>query len=447
MELEGRAAVLLVVALDLREERLVAGLDPGLEGDDRIVTTLHLGLALEAVERLDRLDRVARRRGAERLAHDPVEVDEHFLAQEVVDLALARPVLAHQPRERGALVGGVVVDVEARMAAAALDDPVDEPLEHRALAVAVARPECLVAHLAGLVPVAEPEEELEPARGVVERVPLEVEPHVAEVGYGQEAEPALHLVGQELVEMHPRLATAKLELCLVTHLLEALGPQAVRRAAAGRRQRPELRQRLDAACLESSPPSRGASRPRGRGGRRPRALRGTRGGSRRSRSGRRATGRSRRRARGTRGTARVRGGSRRGAPPRGSSPARHGRSRRARARPAPPAAARPARRRRAAGARARALPTGRASCRPARTRPPASSRGSPRNRASGRPRSRGTAGRRRPRPARGRPPRSGGARRRRRSPRRRTSGSGRSSVPRARVARGTQPRAPVPSGG
>ena len=89
------------------------------------------------------------------------------------------------------------------MAAAALDDPVDEPLEHRALAVAVARPERLVAHLAVLVAVAEAEEVLEPARRLVERMALEVEPHVAEVGLGQESEPALLLVGQELVEMLP----------------------------------------------------------------------------------------------------------------------------------------------------------------------------------------------------------------------------------------------------
>jgi hypothetical protein len=81
VQLVGRAAVLLVVALDLSEERLVARLEPGLEGDHRVVAALHLGGALEPVERLDRLDRVARRRGAERLAHDPVEVDEHLAAQ------------------------------------------------------------------------------------------------------------------------------------------------------------------------------------------------------------------------------------------------------------------------------------------------------------------------------------------------------------------------------
>ena len=129
MQLVGRAAVLLVVALDLGEERLVARLEPGLERDDRVVAALHLGVALEAVERLDRLDRVARGRGAERLADDAVEVDEHLAAEEVVDLVLARPVLAHQPGQRGALVGGVVVDVQPGVPAAALDEPVDEPLE------------------------------------------------------------------------------------------------------------------------------------------------------------------------------------------------------------------------------------------------------------------------------------------------------------------------------
>ena len=81
---------------------------------------------LEAVELLHLLDRVAGHRRAERLARDPEEVDEHLAAQEVVDLLLARPVLAHEARERGALVRRVVVDVHAREAAAALDDVVDE---------------------------------------------------------------------------------------------------------------------------------------------------------------------------------------------------------------------------------------------------------------------------------------------------------------------------------
>src|SRR6185503_9186048 len=133
VQLERRPAVLLVVALDVPQERLVARLEPRLEGDDGVVAALDARRALEPVERLDRLDRVARRGGAERLAHDPVEVD-----------------------------------VKPRVTEAPLDDPVDEPLEHSALALAVAGPERLVAHLARLVAVAVAEQELEPARGLVE---------------------------------------------------------------------------------------------------------------------------------------------------------------------------------------------------------------------------------------------------------------------------------------
>ena len=138
-----------------------------------------------------------------------------------------------------------MVDVQPGVPAAALDEPVDEPLEDRPLAVAVARPERLVAHLAGVVAVAVAEEELEPARGLVERVPLEVEPDVAGVGRGQEPEAALLLVVEELVEVRARDAAAELELGLVAHLLEALGPQAVRAAVAVRRERAELRERVD----------------------------------------------------------------------------------------------------------------------------------------------------------------------------------------------------------
>ena len=297
MQLEGRAAVLLVVALDLGEERLVGRLEPGLERDDRVVPALHLGGALEPVERLDRLDRVARGRGAERLADDAVEVDEHLAAEQVVDLVLACPVLAHEAGQRGALVGGVVVDVQPGVPAAALDEPVDEPLEHAALVAAVARPERLVPHLSGVVAVAVAEEELEPARGLVERVPLEVEPHVGVVGRGQEPEAALLLVVEQLVEVRAGLAPAELELGLVAHLLEALGPEPVRAAV---RRSPE-RSRAARACRPrrraAARPTPAASRRRARDGRQPPAERGRSSESRRSRSARTARDTSRPRAR------------------------------------------------------------------------------------------------------------------------------------------------------
>ena len=62
-------------------------------------------VALEAVQRLELLMRVALDRRAEALADDPEQVHEHAAAQQPVDLVLARRVAAHQPLERGRLVG------------------------------------------------------------------------------------------------------------------------------------------------------------------------------------------------------------------------------------------------------------------------------------------------------------------------------------------------------
>ena len=58
--------------------------------------------------------------GAQALAHDLEQVDEHLAAEELVDLLLARRVRAHQPGERRRLVGGVVVDVHVGIRATPL---------------------------------------------------------------------------------------------------------------------------------------------------------------------------------------------------------------------------------------------------------------------------------------------------------------------------------------
>ena len=101
-------------------------------------------VALRHVELLDLLERVARRADHESLAHDVVEIHEHAAAQQVVHLGLAGGVLAHEPLDRRLLVGGVVVDVERRVPPAPLDQPVDEPLERRALLPLVVRPPVVV---------------------------------------------------------------------------------------------------------------------------------------------------------------------------------------------------------------------------------------------------------------------------------------------------------------
>ncbi len=219
-----RAAVLLVVPLHLDEQLVVAGLRPRLERDHGLVATGNLGGALEPVHLLHLLDRVALHRRPQGLLDDPVEVDEHLLAQEPVDLLLAQPVLAHQPGQRRPLVVGVVVDVHPREPAPPRDHPVDKPGERPALPLAIAPPLRPVHHLARLRAAAPAEEELEPPRRLEERMPLHVEPHVADVGCRQQPEATVGLVRQQLEDPLPRPPMVQLQRSLPLQPRERVGP-------------------------------------------------------------------------------------------------------------------------------------------------------------------------------------------------------------------------------
>ena len=70
------------------------------------------------VELLELLDRVGALADAHALPHDGVEVDEDLVAQQLVELGLARGVLPDEPLERRRLVGRVVVDVHVGVARA-----------------------------------------------------------------------------------------------------------------------------------------------------------------------------------------------------------------------------------------------------------------------------------------------------------------------------------------
>ena len=69
---------------------------------------------------LELLQRVAVLADLQALTHDRVEVDEHLVAQQVVDLVLARGVLDRQRPQLGQLVRRVVEDVHARVLGAKL---------------------------------------------------------------------------------------------------------------------------------------------------------------------------------------------------------------------------------------------------------------------------------------------------------------------------------------
>ena len=191
--------VIAVVALDALElvglgSLDVAELEPLLEGHDARARVAQVDLPYEAVERLHLLDRIALDRRAQRLADDAQQVDQDPLAQELVDLCLARPVAPHQALQGGRLVRRVVVDVEVRVAFEALHEEVHQALEGAPLAVErelvglVARPD----RGELVVDVEDPEEVVE---AVVERVriALDVEEEIAGRGRRERGEPAIEL--------------------------------------------------------------------------------------------------------------------------------------------------------------------------------------------------------------------------------------------------------------
>ncbi len=272
MQRDGRAAVLLVVALDLSEERLVAGLEPGLEGDHGVVASLHLGGALEPVERLDRLDRVALDRGPDALADGPEQVDQHPAAQEAVHRVLAGRVAAHQPLQGGRLVGGVVVDVHPGMGLEPGEDEIDQLLEcpllpgqsHVARAVGVEGPDGR--ELPGGVHQAE-----QVVDAVLERVRVafEVEEQVARVRLRQDGQPAFGVDGrtrwrdEQLVDRLPQAATLDLDPRLLAHALDAGGARAVERRVEGDRRGGQPGDRVELARDERLSLARGDARHQG----------------------------------------------------------------------------------------------------------------------------------------------------------------------------------------
>ncbi len=160
-------------------------------------------------QRLQPLDRVALHPGPDSLPHDPVQVGEHPEPEQVVHLVLTRGETSHQGAhrllaravklgemvDRRRLVVVVVVDMQARMARAALGDEVDQLLERALLAWPVEGPDLRVPRAARLVllgRVHHPEQVLQPELAAVLRVvagALDVEEQVPVGRFGQREQP------------------------------------------------------------------------------------------------------------------------------------------------------------------------------------------------------------------------------------------------------------------
>jgi hypothetical protein len=169
-------------------------------------------------------------------------------------------VLAHQPLQRGALVGRVVVDVHPGVARAALADQVDQPLEARPLLLTVERPDVLVPRLAVVVEVDPAGQVLERAPGLVPGVALEVEPDVARAQLGQERKPALGLEREDRVRELAGAAAVELERGLLAELGERLGVEPLDACVGGGREALEGRDTRRVEPLDLCAPDPGDER-------------------------------------------------------------------------------------------------------------------------------------------------------------------------------------------
>ena len=93
-------------------------LDPGLDelviGDDRLAARGHRADAqiLIHIERLKLLDRIGVLGDVHPRPHHGIQVDQHAIAQQLIDLGLAEAIAGREPQQPGAFVVGIVINVQ-----------------------------------------------------------------------------------------------------------------------------------------------------------------------------------------------------------------------------------------------------------------------------------------------------------------------------------------------
>ena len=176
----------------------IAQFEAGLQTRKRDVGIWQTGVTLKAINRLKLLDRVAFDASAHTIAHDAVEIDQQIAAQEIINLAFASRVPAHQPFQRPGFVRCVVVDVQVRILFSALVHEVHKALKDGLFALSVERPVCRAGPGAIFIAIDIAEEILK-AVLTNERIALDVEENVSVRRFRQQAQADIFDDRQELV--------------------------------------------------------------------------------------------------------------------------------------------------------------------------------------------------------------------------------------------------------
>ena len=181
----GGPHVVLVVVGDAGQGGLVSRGHEPLVLEHRARAGVDVVAALVVGEQLEVLQPVGLGADLDGVAGDQEQVDERAGVDQVRQRHLPHAVGGREAFQRGPLGVVVVVDVHARVRSTTGGQVLDEGERRRLLLVLGVRPPRAVAPGAALVALDEAEQEEQPRVGPPERVALEVEEHVAVVGFGQ----------------------------------------------------------------------------------------------------------------------------------------------------------------------------------------------------------------------------------------------------------------------
>src|SRR5690606_7221885 len=141
---------------------------------------------------LQLLERIAFDACPQRLLHDRHQIDQHLIAQQVIELVLTAGEAPHHGAERRLLEGGKVINVKIAVPPAPLDHDIHEALEVLLLLATRRCPPALILQRSRW-PAQRPTEQIvkRPIRRVA--VGLDVEEHVTGAGSRKPAKPSVVL--------------------------------------------------------------------------------------------------------------------------------------------------------------------------------------------------------------------------------------------------------------
>ena len=149
-ELAGRLTVIAVVVPNGTQDRRGFPLarfttgPPAIIEDDRIASRRDSARSWWPIEAFQGFEGVVGCSHPQSVAHDRIEIHEDLVPEQRIDLGFAGAVPSHQLPQCGHFIGGVVVNVHARVCAPAGIDPIDKVGKGALFFIGVMRPPIVI---------------------------------------------------------------------------------------------------------------------------------------------------------------------------------------------------------------------------------------------------------------------------------------------------------------